>query len=155
MSLIDQFTGDRKYTIALTAVCNLDWQQQSNQALVPEEHLRLGCRVVDGIIRQTQPKIVAALTVKVWELPSEHYRDATEGEIPCVGLTRSPLRLSLFKEFDTFLIKVAHPSRPVRGTEKSAYRQFAKEHLLGGMANRVPGTELLKPRQVNQPPLAL
>src|SRR5437879_4687969 len=64
MSLIDQFTGNRKHTLALAAICNLDWQQQTDQDSIPDERLRDGCTVVEKVINETRPRIVAALTVR-------------------------------------------------------------------------------------------
>jgi len=130
MSLVDAFTGDRKLTEALRAVCNLDWGQKANQNEVKDEYLLLGLPVLDKIIRKTEPRIVAAMTVKVWNLLSEFYRGKIEMKVPCCGLKRNPLRLRIFEGFDTFLIKTRHPSRPISKLEKDAYRQFAKDHLL-------------------------
>jgi hypothetical protein len=130
-SLIDQFTGcNKEYTEALTGICNLDWVEQANQSLVQEKYLRQGCLVVDRIIRKTKPRVVAAMTVRVWDLLSEYYRQNIEAEVPSCGLKRNPLRLRIFQEFETFLIKTRHPSWPISSVEKDAYRRFAKDHLL-------------------------
>jgi len=131
MTLIDQFTRDRKFTVALAAICNLDWQEQANAALVPEEYLRAGCGGVDQVIKTTKPRIVAALTVRVWDHLAAFYRNLNKiaEEIPCAGMRRNPLRLRLFEAFDTFLIKVRHPSWPVPLTERQAYNQFVKDRV--------------------------
>lgn len=127
MSLIDEFTGCRDYTTALTAVCNLDWSQHADQTLVPDEYLRDGCVVVDRIIKATRPRIVAAMTVPVWDHLLAFYGAKATEEVPYDGFLRSPRRLHLFDGFDTFLVKVRHPSRPIPRVEREAYRRFVAE----------------------------
>jgi hypothetical protein len=129
MRLIDDFTGDRKYTSALTAVCNLDWGNQKNEALIPQAWLEAGCPVVGEIIQKSKPRVIAAMTVIVWDNLVKYYEAAKREVVVCEGLKRNPVRLRLFEEFDTFLIKVRHPSYPIPKTEREIFRQFASKHV--------------------------
>lgn len=81
--------GDEERALSLTALLNLDWRNTTNQSDIPIEDLREGWRQhISPLLAEVRPRIVLALTNRVWRTVSE----ALDGE--CTLLSRCPARLT-------------------------------------------------------------
>ena len=134
-NLILDFVDKVEYAEALTTVCNLDWGHNSSQSNIPLDYLRQGCTVVFDKIVQTKPRIVAAMTVSVWEILLDHFNNVCSPNTEAAYITplalntnlkRSPMIVKVRENDNAFLfMKLRHPSRPIPTKERHEYRKIS------------------------------
>lgn len=107
--------GNEQRARALTALLNLDWRHTTNAKDIPLADLRAGWRDHIGpLLSDLQPRIVCALTNRVWRAVSEALEPDYLRLPPCPAkLTREPfaVMLSGCNSPTLFLKAQNHPSR--------------------------------------------
>jgi hypothetical protein len=113
--LCSAMLGSESHALALTAVLNLDWRHSTDERSIPLSDLTAGLEQhVWPLLTALRPRIVCALTNRVWETMVTRVRPLQVSLADCpVPLTRPPVVFKLPGcDFDTILIKSHnHPSR--------------------------------------------
>jgi len=106
--------GSQQYVSALTALLNLDWRNSTSEKAIPDADLQAGLRCVWDTLVFVRPRIVCALTNRVWDimLPEVLSRRVDHEECP-VALARKPIifRLDGCAFASLFVKPHGHPSR--------------------------------------------
>jgi hypothetical protein len=114
-SLCVEIMGDEDRALALTAIWNLDWRHSTNEKDIPYEHLQEGwAEHLAPLLTQVRPRIVLALTNRVWNVVSEALDGKSESLARCPArLTREPTVIRIDGcRFPTLFLKAHnHPSR--------------------------------------------
>jgi hypothetical protein len=59
-------TGEQNRAEALSCLVNLDWGHHANNADIPEQYLKDGCRRVLDMMEEAQPRVVITLVERTW-----------------------------------------------------------------------------------------
>jgi hypothetical protein len=103
--------GNEEQAGALTAVANLDWGNFSDQNEIETASLQAGCPAVFGIMKMSQPRVVLALSKKVWGPLTEYLSFCTVEEFVHRGIEGRIIQIPSCR-FKTLLLRTQnHPSR--------------------------------------------
>jgi hypothetical protein len=107
--------GNANYVSSLTAVLNLDWRNSSNERDIPQNALLAGLtNYVWPLLKVVQPRIVCALTNRVWNTMNAKIEECRVPFPKCpIMLPRVPIVFRLpSSNFPSIFIKSHnHPSR--------------------------------------------
>jgi hypothetical protein len=105
--------GDECRARTLTALLNLDWRHSTNEWAISDARLRTGwTNRIWPLLAEVRPRIVCALTNRVWDVITNSREGACEVAKCRFKLAREPLWLTIPGcGFQTLLVKSNHPSR--------------------------------------------
>jgi hypothetical protein len=120
------------YAYALTSVANLDWWCYRRECDIPKAHLREGCASVWKTIQASKPRVVVALTNKVWEMISRHVSQFARPDVDVVNLlTRTPIVFQIpgYSAASLLIKSQQHPSWPFKSSYYMALGKTVRSFL--------------------------